>query len=73
MNGDSLEKFRDSPLAHPDEQSVKDTGSEHHLGAQLSPSDLLSSIVDTNGGDIIGAIDEHYVHKSHPRKEWDES
>lgn len=73
MNGDPFEKFRDSPLAHPDENSVKDAGGKHHLGTQFSTSDLLSGVIDTDSRDIIRAVDEDYVHESHAHKERDQS
>jgi hypothetical protein len=72
MDRDPLEKFRDRPLAHPDEQSVKDTCSQHKLRTQFAMPDLFFCVVDADSGDVISAIDQYYVHKSHACEQWDQ-
>lgn len=33
-------------------------------------SNLQISIFLSNGGDVVGPVDEDYMHKSHAREEW---
>lgn len=65
VDRDPLEEFRDRPLAHPDEQSVEDTCSQHKLRTQFAMQNLFFCVVNTDSGDVVGAIDQYYVHKAH--------
>lgn len=70
VDRDPLEELRDCPLAHPDEQSVKDTCSQHELRTQFAIPNLFFCVVDTDSGDVVSAVDQHYVHKAHAREQW---
>jgi len=67
---DPLEELRDRPLAHPDEQSIEDTCSQHELRAHFAMSNLFFCVVDTDSGDVVSPINQHYVHKAHACEEW---
>ena len=73
VDRDPLEEFGNGPFAHPDEQGVEDAGSQNQFRAQFTVPDFLSSVVDAVGGDVVGAVDQNYVHTSHARKKRDQS
>ena len=72
VDRDPLEELRDRPLAHPDEQSIEDTCSQHELRTHFAMPNLFFCVVDADSGDIVSAIDQNYVHKAHACKQWDQ-
>jgi hypothetical protein len=70
VNRDPLEKLRDGPLAHPDEESVENARRQNEFRAQLAVLDLHFRVVDTDRDDIVSSVDEYYVHEPHAREEW---
>lgn len=70
VNCDSLEKFRDGPLAHPDEEGIEYARSQDELRTKLAMPDLFFGVVDADCGDVVGPVDEHDVYKAHACEEW---
>ena len=73
LDRDPLEEFGNGPFAHPDEQGVEDAGGQDQLGAEFAVFDLLSSVIDADCGDVVGAVDQDEMHKGHAPKERDQS
>jgi len=73
VNRDPLEEFGNGPFAHPDEQGVEDAGSQDQLGAEFAVLDLLSSVLDADCCNVVGAVDQDEMYKGHARKERNQS
>lgn len=71
VDGDALEEFGNGPLAHPDEQGVEDAGGQDEFRTEFAVPDLLGGVLDADGSDIVGAVYQDDMYKSHAREKRD--